>query len=109
MGIHNNKTGELIYREQGTYHGQGCDLICKDKFDEEGSIAIAPRASPRGCGSGAAAPVVVLLVLSVEKPPFVGGVPLFVRAITSSNYGHHGEMACRRWPSLATEWGRMLI
>jgi hypothetical protein len=23
----------------------------------------------------------------------VGGVPLFVRAVTNSTYGHHGEMA----------------
>jgi hypothetical protein len=29
----------------------------------------------------------------LETPPLVSGVPLFIRAVTNSTYGHHGEMA----------------
>ena len=28
-----------------------------------------------------------------EPPPFVSGEPLWVKAVTNSSYGHHGEMA----------------
>jgi hypothetical protein len=82
MEIFNNNTGELICREEA-YHGQGNDIAGKgsaDRFDEEGYIA-QPICLWGNTSYG------------VEEPPLVGGVPLFVRAVTNSTYGHHGEMA----------------
>ena len=49
-----------------------------DRFDEAGYIA------QRVCLWGEP---------PLEPPPLVAGVPLFIRAITNSTYGHHGEMA----------------
>eukprot|EP00658_Telonema_sp_P-2_P022442 TRINITY_DN18969_c0_g1_i6.p1 TRINITY_DN18969_c0_g1~~TRINITY_DN18969_c0_g1_i6.p1 ORF type:complete len:756 (-),score=152.50 TRINITY_DN18969_c0_g1_i6:372-2639(-) len=75
--IWNNATGELLCREQ-PYHGQGADLAGKDRFDEQGYIA------QRVCLWGNP---------PFESPPLVSGVPLYIRAVTNSTYGHHGEMA----------------
>jgi len=75
--IYNNQTGELICREDA-YHGQGS--ISEDRFDEAGYIA------QRICLWGNS-------TYGLEPPPLVSGVPLLIRAITNSTYGHHGEMA----------------
>lgn len=81
MEIYNNATGELICREE-PYHGQGADVAPAadgvDRFDERGYIA------QRVCMWGRP---------PLAPPPRVGGVPLFVRAVTNATYGHHGEMA----------------
>jgi hypothetical protein len=87
MEIYNNNTGELLCREE-PYHGEGADVSGKgspttpgkDHFDEQGYIA------QRICLWGNS-------TYGLEKPPLVSGVPLFIRAITNSTYGHHGEMA----------------
>ena len=87
MEIYNNITGELLCRED-PYHGQGADMTGKDpvgqaggaRFDEPGYIA------QRICLWGNES-------YGLEKPPKVGGVPLFITATTNSTYGHHGEMA----------------
>ena len=75
-------SGELICREQ-PYHGVGADVTPAagngvDRFDERGYIA------QRVCMWGQP---------PLAAPPLVGGVPLFVRAVTNATYGHHGEMA----------------
>eukprot|EP00039_Didymoeca_costata_P019055 m.336065 g.336065 ORF g.336065 m.336065 type:complete len:758 (-) comp17746_c0_seq1:59-2332(-) len=77
MEIYNNKTGELICKEE-PYHGVGNDVSGQDKFDESGYIA------QRVCLWGSS---------YFESPPLVSGVPLFIKAVTNSTYGHHGEMA----------------
>ena len=79
MEIYNNVTGELLCREE-PYHGQGADTKGKDRFDEEGYIA------QRVCLWGNE-------TYGLERPPKVGGVPLFITATTNSTFGHHGEMA----------------
>lgn len=84
MEIYNNRTGELICRED-PYHGQGADVVGQsadkvDRFDEKGYIA------QRICLWGNS-------TYGLEAPPLVSGVPLFVRAVTNNTYGHHGEMA----------------
>ena len=87
MAIYNNVTGELLCRET-PYHGQGADMTGADpagqaggaRFDEPGYIA------QRVCLWGNES-------FGLEKPPKVGGVPLFITATTNSTYGHHGEMA----------------
>jgi hypothetical protein len=67
------------------YHGQGADVTpaaggadAVDRFDERGYIA------QRVCLWGRP---------PLAPPPRVGGVPLFVRALTNATYGYHGEMA----------------
>ena len=79
MEIYNNVTGELLCREE-PYHGQGADTKGKDRFDEAGYIA------QRVCLWGNE-------TYGLERPPKVGGVPLFITATTNSTFGHHGEMA----------------
>lgn len=79
MEIFNNETGELLCREE-PYHGQGADTTGGDRFDETGYIG------QRICLWGNS-------TYGLEKPPKVSGVPLFIRAVTNSTYGHHGEMA----------------
>ena len=79
MEIYNNNTGELLCSEE-PYHGQGGDVVGADRFDEEGYIA------QRICLWGNSS-------YGLEEPPLVSGVPLFIRAVTNSTYGHHGEMA----------------
>jgi len=79
MEIYNNNTGELLCREE-PYHGQGADVTGKDRFDQEGYIA------QRICLWGNS-------TYGLEKPPLVSGVPLLIKAVTNSTYGHHGEMA----------------
>ncbi len=79
LEIYNNVTGELLCREE-PYHGQGADKSGGDRFDQEGYIA------QRICLWGNSS-------FGLEPPPKVGGVPLFIRAVTNSTYGHHGEMA----------------
>jgi len=79
MEIYNNNTGELICAETA-YHGQGNDIKGTDRFDETGYIA------QRICLWGNS-------TYGLEKPPLMAGVPLFIRAVTNSTYGHHGEMA----------------
>ena len=81
MEVYNNRTGELLCRER-PYHGKGQDVTPSsdgelDRFDEAGYIA------QRVCLWGPP---------PLEPPPLVGDVPLFVRALTNSTYGHHGEM-----------------
>ena len=88
MEIYNNLTGELLCRED-TYHGNGADVSGKgspttpgiDRFDEAGYIA------QRVCLWSSNS------TFGLEPPPLVSGVPLLIKAITNSTYGHHGEMA----------------
>jgi len=77
--IYNNNTGELICREDA-YHGQGANVGGKDRFDEAGYIA------QRICLWGNS-------TYGMEEPPLVSGIPLLIKAVTNSTYGHHGEMA----------------
>jgi hypothetical protein len=85
MEIFNNNTGELLCREDA-YHGQGADVSGKGsptdkaRFDEAGYIA------QRVCLWGNS-------TYGLEPPPLVSGVPLLIKALTNSTYGHHGEMA----------------
>jgi hypothetical protein len=78
MEIWNNRTGELLWRQEPVYGGTG--KIDLPKFDEPGYIA------QRIC-------LWSNETYGLEKPPKVGGVPLFITATTNSTYGHHGEMA----------------
>jgi hypothetical protein len=89
MEIYNNNTGELICRED-PYHGRGADVTGKgspttpglDRFDEAGYIA--QRICLWGDDNR---------TFGLEPPPLVSGVPLLIKALTNSTYGHHGEMA----------------
>jgi len=73
-----NSTKELLCKES-PYHGKGhVNGEHGDKFDEIGYIAIPI------CMWGLHAPFIT--------PPFVSGVPLFVKATTNNTYGHHGEV-----------------
>jgi len=77
MEVWNNATGELLCRQEPVYGGTGqIDLA---KYDETGYILTPP------CLWGNAS--------GLEPMPKVSGVPLLIRAITNSSYGHHGEMA----------------
>ena len=80
MEIWNNSTDtpELICKEV-PYHGAASVATQADKFDEPGYIA------QRVCLWGLHPPF--------EYPPFVSGQKLWVKAVTNSTYGHHGEMA----------------
>ena len=62
------------------FAGSGNDVVGSDRFDEAGYIA------QRVCLWGNSS-------FGLEEPPLVSGVPLFIRAVTNSTYGHHGEMA----------------
>jgi hypothetical protein len=77
MEIVNNKTGELICRQEPIYGGTGQVDIAK--FDEEGYILQPPCLWGEGPG--------------LEPMPLASGVSFIIRAITNSSVGHHGEMA----------------
>ena len=77
MEIVNNKTGELLCRQEPVYGGTGkIDLA---KFDEEGYILQPPCLWGDQPG--------------LTPMPKASGVAFTIRAITNSTYGHHGEMA----------------
>ena len=77
MEIWNNKTGELLCRQEPIYGGTGrVDLA---KFDEPGYQLQPP------CLYGDAP--------GLEPMPKASGVAFTIRAITNSTVGHHGEMA----------------
>ena len=78
LEIWNNRTGELLCKEV-PYHGATSAATQADRFDEPGYIA------QRVCLWGLHPPF--------EYPPLVSGEPLWVKAVTNSTYGHHGEMA----------------
>lgn len=76
--VWNNKTGELLCREEPHYGG-GTNLLPNgDRFDEAGYIDQPP------CLWGSP---------PLEPPPLVSGIPLFIKAVTNNTYGHTGEMA----------------
>lgn len=77
MEIWNNKTGELLCRQEPIYGGTG--KIDLDKYDEPGYILQPPCLWGDGPG--------------LEPMHLASGVPFMIRAITNSTYGHHGEMA----------------
>ena len=77
MEVWNNRTGELLCRQEPVYGGTG--KIDLDKFDEPGYILQPPCLWGYGPG--------------LEPMPLVTGVPLMVKAVTNATYGHHGEMA----------------
>ena len=77
MEIWNNKTGQLLCRQEPVYGGSG--QITPAKFDEEGYILQPPCLWGDEPG--------------LEPMPLVSGVPFTIKAITNSTYGHHGEMA----------------
>jgi hypothetical protein len=77
MEVWNNRTGELLCRQEPIYGGTGkLDL---GKFDEPGYILQPP------CLWG--------YQEGLEPMPLASGVPLMIKAITNATYGHHGEMA----------------
>ena len=79
LEIWNNRTGELLCKEV-PYHGGAAEMGSdSDRFDEPGYIA------QRVCLWGLHPPF--------EYPPLVSGETLWVKAVTNSTYGHHGEMA----------------
>lgn len=80
LEIWNNSTDtpELLCKEV-PYHGAASAATQSDRFDEPGYIA------QRVCLWGIHPPF--------EYPPFVSGQKLWVKAVTNSTYGHHGEMA----------------
>ena len=77
MEIWNNRTGELLCRQEPIYGGTG--KIDLPKFDEPGYILQPP------CLWGDAP--------RLEPMPLASGVAFTVKAITNNTYGHHGEMA----------------
>ena len=77
LEIWNNDTGKLLCREVPYHGGEG--LAGPAKFDEPGYIA------QRICLWGLHPPF--------EAPPLVSGQKLWVKSVTNSTYGHHGEMA----------------
>ena len=83
-----NKTGELICRQDPVYGGKGDS---EPKFDEAGYILQPPCLWGDGPG--------------LEPMPLASGVTFTVRATTNSTYGHHGEMAfpVRPWPSISSQ------
>lgn len=77
MEIVNNKTGELLCRQEPIYGGTGkIDLA---KYDEPGYILQPPCLWGDGPGLG--------------PMPLASGVTFTIKATTNSTYGHHGEMA----------------
>ena len=80
METWNNDTGKLLCRTQPVYGGTGGYVADQPKFDERGYIASPP------CMWGRAQD-------GLEAPPRLNGVTLYVKAVTNSTYGHHGEMA----------------
>lgn len=77
MEIWNNKTGELLCRQEPIYGGTG--KIDQPRFDEPGYILQPPCLWGNQTG--------------LEPMPLASGVPFLIKAITNSTYGHHGEMA----------------
>ena len=77
MEIWNNRTGELLCRQEPIYGGTG--KVDLPKFDEPGYILQPP------CLWGDAP--------GLEPMPLASGVAFTVKAITNNTYGHHGEMA----------------
>jgi len=77
MEVWNNVTGELLCRQEPMYGGTG--QIDLPKYDEVGYILQPPCLWGDQKG--------------LEPMPKVSGVPLLVKAITNSTFGHHGEMA----------------
>jgi hypothetical protein len=77
MEVWNNQTGELLCRQEPVYGGTG--QIDLSKYDEAGYILQPPCLWGNHTG--------------LEPMPRVSGVPLLIKAITNSSYGHHGEMA----------------
>ena len=77
MEIWNNKTGELICRQEPVYGGTG--VIDLAKYDEPGYILQPP------CIWG--------YQPGLEPPPLASGETFLIKAITNATYGHHGEMA----------------
>ena len=77
MEIWNNRTGELVCRQEPIYGGTG--KIDLEKFDEPGYILQPP------CLWGEDP--------ALEPMPLASGVPFMIKAITNSTYNHHGEMA----------------
>ena len=88
MEIWNNKTGELLCRQEPVYGGTG--RIDLPKFDETGYILQPPCLWGDAPGLG--------------PMPRASGVALTVRAITNSTFGHHGRRrgSNLRRPALAT-------
>ena len=85
METYNNATGELLCRTQPVYggtRGYVNDTIRNGVavFDEPGYIASPP------CMWGRPED-------GLAPPPKMNGVTIFVKAVTNSTYGHHGEMA----------------
>ena len=77
MELVNNKTGELLCRQEPVYGGTGeVDLA---KFDEPGYILTPPCLWGDGVG--------------MEPMPPASGETFTIRAITNNTHGHHGEMA----------------
>ena len=77
MEIWNNRTGELLCRQEPVYGGTG--RVDLPKFDETGYILQPP------CLWGDAP--------GLEAMPRASGEAFTVKAITNSTVGHHGEMA----------------
>ena len=77
MEIWNNRTGELLCRQEPVYGGTG--KIDLPKFDEPGYILQPP------CLWGDAP--------GLEPMPLASGESFMIVAITNSTFGHHGEMA----------------
>ena len=76
----NNDTGELLCRTEPVYGGTSGFVSDLKRFDEPGYIANPP------CMWGRPED-------GLEAPPKMNGVTIFVKAVTNSTYGHHGEMA----------------
>ena len=102
MEIWNNKTGELVCRQEPVYGGTGA--IKEHKFDEPGYIAQPPCLWGEGQG--------------LEPMPLASGVEFTIKAITNSTYGHHVSrppvpfpvpfpLPCRRRtvPPFESTWG----
>jgi hypothetical protein len=77
MEIWNNKTGELLCRQEPIYGGTG--KIDEQKFDEEGYIAQPPCLWGDGPG--------------LEPMPLASGVEFTVKAITNSTYAQQPDPA----------------
>lgn len=79
MEIINNRTGELICRQEPVYGGTGAKTVAGTRFDEPGYILQPPCLWGDGPG--------------LTPMPLASGETFTVRAITNSTVGHHGEMA----------------
>ena len=77
MEIRNNRTGELLCRQEPIYGGTG--RVDLPKYDEIGYILQPP------CLWGDAP--------GLEPMPRASGEAFLIKAVTNSTVGHHGEMA----------------